>query len=88
MPEEKKEKETLKLCLIVEIEYDQHTTTEAQLRAHLLGAIHREFANGAITGETDAEVHRYQAYVSRFTRDFDDIPTIEEKVKEDSKKVA
>jgi len=86
MPEE--EKETLKLCLIVEIEYDQHTTTEAQLRAHLLGAINREVGNGALTGETDAEVERWQAYVSRFTRNFDDIPTIEEKAEEDGKKVA
>ncbi len=79
------EKETLKLCLIVEIEYNQNDTTEEQLRALLLGAVNREFGNGTITGDSDAEVERWQAYVSKFTKNFDDVPRIEEKEKDEKK---
>jgi hypothetical protein len=69
--------------LIVEVEYKPNTTTEEQLRAMLLGSIHSEISNGGLTGETDAEVERWNAYVSRFYRMGD--PDAPKEVKKDEK---
>lgn len=81
-----KEKETTKLCLIVEVEYDANGVPVDVLKDNLVAMVQREVGNGALTGETEAEVDKWNAYVSRFYRGFDDLPKIAKKEEEKEKK--
>jgi hypothetical protein len=78
----KKKSDILKLCLIVEMEIDPNGVGEKLIRDQILGVIDHAVDGGIITGTTEAELVDYKAYVSRFTKDFDELPRTEEKPKD------
>lgn len=69
MPNEK-----LKLCLIVEMLIDPNDVGEETIRDQILSVVSQAVDGGIITGTSDAELLDHKAYVSRFTKNYQDIP--------------
>jgi len=70
------EEKTVKLCLIVEVEYNANGVPRKFLEGLIMGAVEREVGNGMLTGDTAAEVEHWKAYVSPFCRDFGDLDKV------------
>lgn len=77
-------KETTKLCLILEVEYDNNGVDRNTLQRMLIDIAEDAMDEGVVTGETPAEVKNWRVYVSPFTRNFQDV-VLKKREKEDDK---
>lgn len=64
----------LQLCLIVEMEIAPNGVDEKLIKDQILSVVAHAVDGGIITGTTAAELLNHKAYVSKFTKDFREIP--------------
>ena len=75
---EKKLSDKMQVCLIVEMKIDAHGVDRKIVHSQILGVIDQAVADGMITGTSEAELIAHKAYVSPFTRTYQDGPLADE----------